>query len=255
MDAPLIGFDAYKEVTIGDDWTESAWSIYEIDTELEMIYNLVPSQPSGVSIGNITYSKTDPDVIAFNIIDADDVYDIAVVNDEGEMIRLNMPGYTLEDEEILDAQRPTFSPDDNLLGMASPELRALFIFNPNGTKVSWMRLPNGKAMYNPHWFAYTQPSSVESGKTGAMPGARLSRITPNPFRSSARITFALPAAADVRLDMTNALGETVATLIDGHVTAGEHEATFHAEGLPAGIYIARLKTGDAMRSERIVLVR
>lgn len=66
-----------------------------------------------------------------------------------------------------------------------------------------------------------------------------------------RIT--LPAAGDVRLDVTDALGRRVARLADGALAAGEHVVRWDASRAAAGVYVARLTAGGATRTRRIVV--
>ena len=63
---------------------------------------------------------------------------------------------------------------------------------------------------------------------------------PNPFNPGTTIKFALPYSGDVVLDVYNLLGERVARLVNGKISAGYHEVQFDARGLSSGIYIYRI---------------
>ncbi|MEP0548660.1 MAG: T9SS type A sorting domain-containing protein [Rhodothermales bacterium] len=78
---------------------------------------------------------------------------------------------------------------------------------------------------------------------------------PNPVRGSATLRFSLPDAADVTLAIYDVLGRRVATAADGPRTAGAHEVTFEATGLPSGVYLVRLTTGARQATQRFVIVR
>ena len=78
---------------------------------------------------------------------------------------------------------------------------------------------------------------------------------PNPFRQEAAMTYRLPAAADVRLDVFDALGRQVRTLVDGRRPAGEHQASLQASGLPPGLYVVRLTASGQTATRRLVRVR
>jgi len=78
---------------------------------------------------------------------------------------------------------------------------------------------------------------------------------PNPFRAATTVRFTLPDAADVTLAVYDVLGRRVATLEDGTLAAGDHEATFDAAGLPSGVYLVRLDAGSRHATERVVHVR
>ncbi len=64
---------------------------------------------------------------------------------------------------------------------------------------------------------------------------------PNPFNPATSIRYAVPEPSQVRLVVTDMLGRTVATIVDGNVEAGVHSATFDATSLTSGIYIALVR--------------
>ena len=72
---------------------------------------------------------------------------------------------------------------------------------------------------------------------------------PNPFAQSATVRFALAERADVSLVVYDVLGKEVARLADGDYPAGDHEATFRADGLAPGVYLVRFAT-DVPSSKR-----
>ena len=63
---------------------------------------------------------------------------------------------------------------------------------------------------------------------------------PNPFNPSTKISFSLPVNSRVSLNVFNVLGQKVASLINGNISAGEKEITFDASRLTSGIYFYRL---------------
>ena len=63
---------------------------------------------------------------------------------------------------------------------------------------------------------------------------------PNPFNPSTSIRFSIPTPGMVKIDIFNALGRKVETLIDKRLTAGVHEVTFTAKSLSSGIYYFRI---------------
>ena len=68
----------------------------------------------------------------------------------------------------------------------------------------------------------------------------LSNNYPNPFNPSTQIRFEIPETAEVSIKVYNIVGQQVATLVNGQMRAGFHSATFEADNLASGLYIARL---------------
>jgi hypothetical protein len=69
---------------------------------------------------------------------------------------------------------------------------------------------------------------------------------PNPFNPSTTIRYAMKEDGVVKLAIYNILGQNVATLVNGVVSAGYHQITWNAvndggEDLPSGIYFYRLE--------------
>jgi hypothetical protein len=78
---------------------------------------------------------------------------------------------------------------------------------------------------------------------------------PNPFNAQTTISFVLPKAGNVRLDIYNILGEKVATLCEGAMTAGQHSIIWDAEKFSSGIYLARLEAGESADKIKMVILK
>jgi hypothetical protein len=82
---------------------------------------------------------------------------------------------------------------------------------------------------------------------------------PNPFNPSTRISFTLPKAGYVDLNVYDVTGRLVRRLAGGHIgpplQAGEHEVVFDASDLPSGIYFARLQAGEVSQTRKMVLLK
>jgi carboxypeptidase T len=69
----------------------------------------------------------------------------------------------------------------------------------------------------------------------------LSQNYPNPFNPSTTIKIDIPSAADVRLEVINILGQTVAVPLDGEtLDAGRHSFVFDGRNLSTGVYLYRM---------------
>ena len=94
---------------------------------------------------------------------------------------------------------------------------------------------------------------VSSNETPAT--FRLEQNYPNPFNPVTTIRFGIPARLHVTLTVFNALGQQVATLLNGDQEAGYHDARFDGSGLASGVYFYRLRAGDYIDTKRLILVR
>lgn len=99
-----------------------------------------------------------------------------------------------------------------------------------------------------------QPMATSTEETSAPQPFALETPFPNPFREATTLTFSLPTPADVRLEVFDALGRQVATVVDERRGTGTHEVSFRAGPLPPGLYIARLSADGQTATRRLVLV-
>ncbi len=107
---------------------------------------------------------------------------------------------------------------------------------------------------------FVMPQPVSAEEPEALPsGFRLS-AAPNPFNPSVSIAYHLPSESDVTLAIFNILGHPVRRLKQGHQDAGHHRVSWDGTDntghrLPSGVYLCRLRAGDAATVRRLVLVR
>jgi len=79
---------------------------------------------------------------------------------------------------------------------------------------------------------------------------------PNPFNPSTQIAFNLKKAATVNVEVFNALGQKVATLIDGKkMSAGPQTVEFNAENLASGVYFYKLNADGFEATKKMLLVK
>jgi hypothetical protein len=86
------------------------------------------------------------------------------------------------------------------------------------------------------------------------------QATPNPLAHGTRLSFRLPAAADVRVTIHDARGRRVATLLDGPRSAGRHAVRWNARDasnarVAAGVYFAALSDGAGVRAQKLVVIQ
>ena len=80
---------------------------------------------------------------------------------------------------------------------------------------------------------------------------------PNPFNPTTNISFTLPSATQVTLEVFNMLGQKVATLIKNESMAvGSHTQNFDASNLSSGLYIYRISAGSSfVQSKKMMLIK
>lgn len=89
---------------------------------------------------------------------------------------------------------------------------------------------------------------------------KLTDIHPNPFNSTTTISFQLPAAAEVRIDVYNTLGQCIIVPVSGMFAAGRHKVDWNGtdmngNSLCAGLYYCVLISRGNFDAQKIVLLR
>ncbi|MFI5238144.1 MAG: FlgD immunoglobulin-like domain containing protein, partial [Ignavibacteriales bacterium] len=80
------------------------------------------------------------------------------------------------------------------------------------------------------------------------------------FNPSTIITYQIPQSAMVTLEIFNALGEKVRTLVNETQTSGKYEITWDGKNssgnqLSSGIYLYRLNAGNNVKVMKMILLR
>ncbi|MXX37439.1 MAG: T9SS type A sorting domain-containing protein, partial [Gemmatimonadetes bacterium] len=78
---------------------------------------------------------------------------------------------------------------------------------------------------------------------------------PNPFNSETVLSYTLPTAADIRLEVFTLSGQRVAVLHEGFQAAGYHTLSLDAAGLASGVYLYRLTTPEGRFARKFTLLR
>ena len=104
--------------------------------------------------------------------------------------------------------------------------------------------------------------SVGSGSpNGALPSVfALSQNMPNPFNPTTEISFSVPQATEVKLEVLNILGQSVRTLVDEFKAAGSYSVTWDSRdnnyrGVASGIYLYRITAGEFTDTRKMILMK
>jgi hypothetical protein len=84
---------------------------------------------------------------------------------------------------------------------------------------------------------------------------QLKQNYPNPFNPTTNIEFDIPQASDVKLIVYNQLGQTVANLVNEHLSAGSYSVEWNAKGLPSGVYYYRITASDFTQTRKLLIAK
>ena len=106
---------------------------------------------------------------------------------------------------------------------------------------------------------YTEPVMIDvpTGIGGARTPSSFALLQnfPNPFNPSTTVEFSLQQRGYATLNITNLLGEIVATLVDGVLEGGYHAVRWDASTAPSGVYFYRLASSGRVDIKKLVLIR
>jgi hypothetical protein len=95
-----------------------------------------------------------------------------------------------------------------------------------------------------------------AAEENVIPGTReLSAAHPNPFADRTQFELSLDQAQRVSVSVYNVLGQKVATLHEGALSADTHRFAFEATALPAGVYLIRAEGENFAQTRQVTLVR
>ena len=99
-------------------------------------------------------------------------------------------------------------------------------------------------------------ASAVEGETNQTPCSfELFQNYPNPFNPTTTISFTLSGAALTTLDVFNLLGERVAVIHSGLLSAGEHTMQWQPKDLSSGMYLYRLRAGNFQQVKTLVYLK
>ncbi len=78
-------------------------------------------------------------------------------------------------------------------------------------------------------------------------------VYPNPVSQSATVSFFLPEALSVFIELKDVNGRSLKVIADADFSEGNHEVTFNRESLIAGIYFLQIKTYEGVLMKKIIM--
>ena len=104
---------------------------------------------------------------------------------------------------------------------------------------------------------WSDPFAIENATEAPTPSlaARLDAPFPNPARGAVTFRYTLQQPGHASLAVYDVAGRRVALLAEGFQPADAQTVRWNAEGLAAGIYVARLTTPGGTRTQRVTVVQ
>ncbi len=95
---------------------------------------------------------------------------------------------------------------------------------------------------------------------GNAPRVAGARVQPNPFNPSVTIELQVPRTAVVRVDIHDVSGRLVRAATLGELAAGQHRHEWdgrdnRGQRVASGIYLAKIRIGDALVTRKLVLAQ
>jgi hypothetical protein len=78
---------------------------------------------------------------------------------------------------------------------------------------------------------------------------------PNPFNAATTISYTIPTATKINLDIYDLLGRKMTTLLNEYQQAGHHQAIWNAKDTPSGVYFYRLQAGEKTETNKMLLLK
>jgi len=78
---------------------------------------------------------------------------------------------------------------------------------------------------------------------------------PNPFNPETVIEFSIPQAGFTKLNVYNLLGNEIAELVSGELSAGNYSVNFNEANVAGGVYFYTLSSGSYSSTKKMVIIK
>lgn len=120
----------------------------------------------------------------------------------------------------------------------------------------WKRFMNNPYIQAGLQKAGFQQATIIANEESQMPTEiQLFKNYPNPFNSFTLIRFYLPQRTKLTITLYNNLGQSLRSIFDGSLPAGLHTIPFNGQLLPSGVYYFSIRTANAIKTDRMVLIK
>ncbi|NQS98713.1 MAG: T9SS type A sorting domain-containing protein [candidate division Zixibacteria bacterium] len=240
----------------------AAWEMYDIGPPpvYDVTVVLTPENPpiqipaAGGSF-NFNIEMTNNDAVAATF----QVWTIITLPAGGTMDVLGPYTLTLDPGAILERDRTQAVPERAPSGVYTYEANVgtypTVIWDSD--EFTFEKLADGDGAIVHDWANWGEAFPGENLETAAVTPVdySLGAAYPNPFNPSATIGYYLPESNIVKLTVFDITGRDVATLVNGWVSAGSHEAVFNAHNLASGVYFYNLTVGNFTETKKMMLLK
>ncbi len=100
----------------------------------------------------------------------------------------------------------------------------------------------------------SDPSNIRADSR-IMTGYHQSNAFPNPFNSTARVTFSIPNDDHVVIRIFDLRGRELSRLVDEPKCAGKHDLIIDMSNFSSGVYIYQIYSGSFTESKKLILLK
>lgn len=120
------------------------------------------------------------------------------------------------------------------------------------TSAAYTGSTSGRPVGDINWFPeFTNVNPMENVPTSFV----LDQNYPNPFNPTTNISFQIEKAGYTTLTIYNVLGQKISTLLSKELSPGKHSVDFNAAGIPSGVYLYKLDSGELTSTKKMVLMK
>ena len=125
----------------------------------------------------------------------------------------------------------------------------------SGNKINIIRLEFNTGGLNVNWIGFEDATTSVINQNGLPTKFNLSQNYPNPFNPSTTISYSIPKASHIKLEIFNTLGQKVTTLVDEFKSAGNYKTEWKASTFASGIYYYRMQAGEFKETKKLILLK
>lgn len=220
------------------------------------ISKLFTALPDNTSIGNPTFSKNSPSIVAMDWVEenaeSSDYFVVGVNTQNGDFgtfwnnVSLGFPNYSVDDTQLIFDGTPANSSEKILVSIDV----ATDKINRVGNATIFLQAPN-EARWGT-WFGTGSRALTDTKYVDAVDASL--KVFPNPIQAQFQVELDLPTTAAVQISLFDGLGRRV--MQEQHAgAAGFQRFDLSSKGLPSGTYWLSIQQDGRKWGRRVVKVQ